>query len=305
MTNQNVLLVIASAWLIAGCSGGSSSSGDGMGTIRIGLTDAPIDDVSVVNVEFTGVYLKPVNGSEIEIIFDQPKNFDLLRLVDGATVDLLEQTSVPVGDYNWIRLAVNAEFDNVFDSYAMIPTGQIELRVPSGGQSGLKLVSGFTVTQGGSTNIVLDWDLRRALTMPQGQPGWHLRPALRVTNMAEYGTLTGTVDPTLITEEKGCTSDLATDSGNAVYIYFPATDVAGDMGDAENDPFLTATVAQDNDGNYSYTVNYLSVGEYSASFTCQANDDIADVDEMNDEEILLTKPQRFMIEDGVTKIVNF
>jgi hypothetical protein len=75
-------------------------------------------------------------------------------LTGGQTAELLPDTEVPAGKYNWVRLAVNAEFDNVFDSYAMTPTGQIELRVPSGSQNGLKLVSGFTVMEDQSTNLI-------------------------------------------------------------------------------------------------------------------------------------------------------
>ena len=182
-------LVLASITLAAcGSSGGSDI--DKTGFLAIGITDAPVDDVSAVVVEFTGVTLKPSSGDEIVITFDAPKTFDLLTLTDGLTAELLHETEVPVGTYNWVRLAVNAEFDSVFDSWAMTPEGQVELRVPSGGNSGLKLVSGFTVTQNQSTNLVIDWDLRKALTDPLGQPGFHLRPALRVTDLASYGTLT-------------------------------------------------------------------------------------------------------------------
>ena len=119
-----------------------------------------------------------------------------------------------------MRLAVNAEFDNVFDSYAMKSTGEeeeIELRVPGGSQSGLKLVSGFTVTEDQPTHLVIDWDLRKALTDPLGQPGYHLRPALRITDMALYGTLSGTVADALVMDAS-CTNDLVAHTGNAVYI---------------------------------------------------------------------------------------
>jgi hypothetical protein len=222
-------------------------------------------------------------------------------LTGGLTAELLSDTEVPAGGYNWVRLAVNAEFDNVYDSYAMTPTGQIELRVPSGSQNGLKLVSGFTVTENQSTHLVIDWDLRKALSDPIGQPGWHLRPALRVTDMALFGTLRGTVAEALVTDAS-CTNDLAAQTGNAVYIYDGMTDTPGDIGDAENDPFTTATVTQDGAGAYTYEVNFLSVGEYTAAFTCQANDDVSDMD---NDDIVFTAPQPFVIEDGVTTEINF
>lgn len=292
-------LVIASLSLTAcGDSGGSNE--DESGFIAIGITDAPVDEVSEVVVEFTGVTLKPSSGDEVVITFDAPKNFDLLTLTGGLTAELLPETEVPVGTYNWVRLAVNAEFDSVFDSYAMTPTGQVELRVPSGGNSGLKLVSGFTVTQNQSTNLVIDWDLRKALTDPRGQPGLHLRPALRVTDLAAYGTLRGTVAEALVTDEN-CTNDLALDTGNAVYLYNGVVDVPGDIGDAVVEPFATATVNQNEAGAYVYEVNFLSVGEYTAAFSCQASDDDPEVD----DDIAFSAPQILMIDDGVTTVIDF
>lgn len=289
--------------LISACGGGGAP--EPVGVINISLTDAPIDDVSEVNVQFTGVTLKPADGDAIEFVFDNPKDFDLLTLTDGVTAELLPDTTVPVGNYNWIRLAVNAEFDNVYDSYAIVPTGQVELRVPSGSQSGLKLVSGFTVTQNQSTNMVIDWDLRKALSDPIGQPGMHLRPALRVTNMAMYGTLNGSVAQDLLDDPENCSNDLAADTGNAVYIYNGAVAAPGDIADAENEPMITATVTQNEAGDYTYEVNFLSTGEYTAAFTCQASDDDPDVDEMDEDQIAFTEPQTFMIDDGMVTTIDF
>lgn len=307
--SRTVLATAAFSLCIAGCGGGGSpagnTAGNATGVINIAITDAPVDDVSVVNVQFTGVLLKPADGDEIEIVFDAPKDFDLLTLTNGMTAELLPDTVVPVGSYNWIRLVVNAEFDNVFDSYAMVPTGQVELRVPSGSQNGLKLVSGFTVTQNQSKNMVIDWDLRKALSNPQGQPGMHLRPALRITDMAMYGTLTGTIDAALVNDSENCTNDLAADTGNAVYLYNGAVESPGDIGDAGNDPFATAAVTQNEAGDYTYEVHFLSVGEYSAAFTCQASDDDPEVDEMNGDQVAFSAPQMFSIDNGVTTVVDF
>ena len=305
-TGKLLAVAGASVW-IAGCGGGGGGAGSGptepaTGILNIALTDAPVDDVTVVNVQFTGVTLKPASGDENQIVFDAPKDFDLLTLTGGMTAELLSDTEVPAGEYNWVRLAVNAEFDNVFDSYAMKSTGEeIELRVPGGSQSGLKLVSGFTVTEDQPTHLVIDWDLRKALSDPLGQPGYHLRPALRVTDMALYGTLSGTVADALATDAS-CTNDLVAQTGNAVYIYDEMTVTPGDIGDAENDPFTTATVAQDEADAYTYEIIFLPVGKYTAAFTCQANDDVSDVD---DDDIAFSPLQSFAIEDGVTKILDF
>lgn len=304
MKMSNTLCAALAMLALSACGssggGGSQDNGSATGILRIAITDAPVDDVSVVNVQFTGVTLKPESGDEIVINFDTPRDFDLISLTGGLTAELLSDTEVPAGAYNWVRLAVNAEFDNVFDSFAVIPTGMVELRVPSGSQSGLKLVSGFNVLAESTTNVVIDWDIRRALSDPGGQPGLHLRPALRITNMAVYGTLSGVVDPTLVTADT-CTNDPAMDTGSAVYVYRGVVDMPGDIGDALNDPFTTATVSQNTAGEYRYQVNFMPVGEYTAAFTCQASDDDPEID----DDIEFSPPQTFMIDDGVETVVNF
>ncbi len=302
---KHIIFAAGAMLALAACGGGGSSpepEQEATGIVAIAMTDAAVDYVNVVNVRFTGVTLKPQSGDMLTFEFSEAKDIDLLALQDGRTEELLPGTRVPVGRYNWIRLAVQAEFDNVFDSYAMLNDGtQVELRVPGGSESGLKLVSGFTVTQDQATNIVVDWDLRKALTDPTGQPGMHLRPALRVTDMASYGTLSGTVDTALI-EDENCSNDLLADTGNAVYVYAGDVSVPQDISDQDSDPVATATVRMAADGTYHYEVSFLSVGEYTAAFTCQASDDEPDTVQTIEFPAVVNA---VMISNGETTSVDF
>lgn len=302
---NHVHFALSAALFLAACGGDGSQpqpQQDATGTINISMTDAAVDNVDVVNVRFAGIALKPQSGDEIVYDFDTPKDIDLLTLQGGNTAELLSNTQVPVGEYNWVRLAVLAEFDNVYDSYALMDDGtQLELRVPSGSQAGLKLVSGFTVTQDNSTNIVIDWDLRRSLSNPRGQPGLHLRPALRITDMASFGTLSGNVDLALL-ENDTCTNDLVADTGNAVYIYDGEVTEPLDIRSMDTDPVVTATVSKASDETYRYEVPYLSVGEYTAALTCQASDDEAETEE---PIAFLVVTTGVMISNGETTVVDF
>ena len=118
----NLLIAVATASLLAACGGsdgGPESVESSTGYLSIAITDSPVDEVTEVNVQLTGVTLKPESGDAFEIVFDIPKDFDLLTLTGGMTAELLPSTPIPAGAYNWIKLAVNAEFDNVYDSYAI------------------------------------------------------------------------------------------------------------------------------------------------------------------------------------------
>jgi len=280
--------MLSCAALLGACGGGgggdSSTATAATGTLTIGLTDAPIDQVYEVNVQITGVSVKPQGGSALRFDFAAPVDVDLLSLQNGSVIDLLNGETVPAGPYEWIELRANADLDGTFDSFVRETEsgGQLELRVPSGS---LRLVSGFTVTAGQMNAFTLDWDVRKGLTDPVGQDGWILRPAFRLIDRTEYGSLSGSVADALVMDES-CTSD-ADGNGNLVYVYVGHDVQPDDLGSA-NPPVTTAPVRSDPTaaGAYTYTVTFLDPGSYTVAFTCQGLDDDPMVDEMDAAQIV-------------------
>jgi len=266
-------VALGTVFALAGCGGGSSSSSveDDTGTLSLAITDAPVDNVEEVWVQFTGVRVQPASGPAIDFEFSAPMDIDLLTLTGENTTTLLNNAEVPSGEYDWILLRVNAEFDDVFDSYVVDDMGgMVELRVPSGSEQGLRLVSGFTVLAGGSASFVIDWDLRKGLTDPVGQQGYFLRPALRITDLAEYGSISGTVADALVMDAS-CVNDAETNEGNLVYVFEGFDVTPEDIDGAEPDPITEATVAPDDQaaGAYTYSATFLPPGDYTVAFTCQ------------------------------------
>ena len=260
------------ALLLAACGGGGGG-GSGTGSLNLAITDAPVDGVDQVWVQFQSVEVKPNNGPAITFDFDTPLSVDLKTLTGDNTEVLLNNEQVPAGEYNWIRLIVNADFDNVFDSYVVTETGeQVEIRVPSGE---VKLVSGFTVVEGGEASFVIDWNLRMGLTAPPGQAGYLLKPAFRIVDLQEYGGIEGTVATALITAES-CTSDPNTGEGNDVYVFEGAGVPPDDVDGVGPQPLTTARVTlNDTTGAYGYAVPFLAPGAYTLAFTCQGGDDVS------------------------------
>lgn len=259
---------IATTVLMAGgvlALSGCFDSSDDSGSLSLGLTDAPVDDANAVVVEFTGVEVKPANGQSISFDFEDPRSINLLDLQGSASELLIEDESVPAGNYDWVRLMVNAQ-NQVEDSYIELTDGsQHSLFVPSGAQSGLKLVSGFTVPAGGSADFTIDFDLRKSITNPQsGQVDYILKPALRLVDNVEVGTLAGTV-PSAEASASDCTG--------AVYVYEGHDATLGDEG-SDNAPLTSSGIAlNDETGEYEYEVGFLLEGDYTAAFTCDAGDD--------------------------------
>lgn len=263
----STLILAGGITALAACNGSS-----GAGTLSLGVTDTPVDGVQSVVVAFTGVTLKGPDGLKT-ITFPQEQSLDLLKLQGDASASLLQDTLVTAGQYQWIRL--NLDLSN---SYVVTDSGnQYPLTIPSGSQTGLKLVSGFTVAQGGQASFMVDFNLRKALTMTQtgrsGVVNYILKPALRLINLQQVGSIVGHAAATMTV---GGAAISAASCSPAVYVYSgtnvtPAGYAVTTSGGAA--PLSSATLKLNNtSGNYDYTVGFLAPGGYTLAVTCADND---------------------------------
>jgi len=274
---------------VAGCGGGSDSSGDRTGTLRLGLTDAPVDQADAVVVQFTGVELKPAGGTAFSRDFASPRTIDVLALQGTTRALLLDGEVVPAGQYEWMRLKVNAD-PAIRDSYVTIGGQECEMRIPSGAESGLKLIRGFTVGVGTVTDFTIDFNLRKSVVQPPGQRAdapacngqvYLLKPVLRVVDNLQVGAITGSIDAGLLTANS-CLASSAK-PGN-VYLFGPvattdsapivADDVDGNAADGA-DPIASAHVSPD---TFRYTIGFVPPGRYVVAYTCDADDSEIDAD---------------------------
>ena len=268
---------IAACGLLAACAGGGA--GNSSGSMTLSITDAPVDGVSSVVVTFTGVELKPSNGPSFSVDFSSPKSIDLLAMQGGKVTDLFTNQSVPAGHYDWLRLKVKADSSpsgTSYDSYVMVTgsSSEYNLVVPSGAQTGLKLVRGFTVAQGSMTGFVIDFDLRKSLVAPTGQGGsYYLRPALRMMDQMQVGTLAGTVDLAALTAAQLPSGAAVTDCHPGLYLFTGGSatpdDYDGDPTDGA-DPIWFEPVA--NDGTTTsvpFSIPFVEAGQtYTVAATC-------------------------------------
>jgi Domain of unknown function (DUF4382) len=274
---------------LAGCGGGGDSSGDRTGTLRLGLTDAPVDEADAVVVQFTGVELKPAGGAAFSRDFSAPKIIDVLGLQGTMRAMLLDGESVPAGEYEWLRLKVNAD-PAVRDSYVTIGGQECEMRIPSGAETGLKLIRGFTVGVGTVTDFTIDFNLRKSVVQPPGQRAdatacdgqvYLLKPVLRIVDNLQVGAITGLIDASLLTTNS-CVASTAK-PGN-VYLFGPVSttdpapivpdDVDGNAADGA-DPIASALVSAD---TFRYTIGFVPPGRYVVAYTCDADDSEIDAD---------------------------
>ena len=271
------LSMIGALSLASGC--GNSESAANSGTLSLRVTDAVVDSAEHVYVEFGGLEIQAPDGSRITVFYCQdpadatktvvsstpctttpaPKQLDLLALTGGEAAYLLDHVTLPAGRYPWIRLMVNTA--GTRDTYIVTTGGgEYELDIPSGAQTGLKLVRGFGVPAGGSADFTIDFDLRKSVRMT-GTADYSLRPTLRMADNAVAGAIAGSVDSALV--PGGCTP--------AVYIFAGAGATPDDIDGTPSEPITTAAVRLDaTDGTYRYKAAFLEAGSYTVAYTCQA-----------------------------------
>lgn len=291
--------------IIYGCGG---SSGGGNGTLNLGLTDGPVESAEAVVVAFAGVELKPANGEPIgPIAMDESSCDDFDAATGTCSINVLQLTgsdrrvvfsdSLPAGEYQWIRLLVNAE-QNVMDSYIEPTTGTMcSLWIPSGSETGLKIHGRVIVTANSVSDYTLDFDVRKSITAPPGMESgteqacaqnYVMRPTIRMLDTTVAGHIFGTVDADLLTSDDGCTVDEFEHVNNAaVYIFedFDGNAVADDLDEDGTypDPVTTASVVWNDAPDvmaYEYEAGYLLSPEtYLAALTCNADIDDAIADQ--------------------------
>ncbi len=273
--NLGLSMLATGALALAGCGG----SDDGAGLLTVKLTDSPVDTASEVVVVFTGLEIKPAGGESISVDFCAPgdaisdcaRYIDLLQLQDGTTTALLEDFELEAGQYNWIRLKVLAERNNSDGSYiAFDDSGETyPLWIPSGSQRGLQLVRPFVISQQGTMELVIDFDLRKSVIAPPGlAPNYILKPTLRLVDNLLVGRVVGTVDLAFLAE----TQEVETCDGG-VYLFEGPSATPDDMdGEASEDadPVVYKALEPDELGGTlaSYVIPFVENGTYTVAFTC-------------------------------------
>jgi hypothetical protein len=260
--------------------------------MSLAITDAPVDGATAVVVQFTGVEVKPADGQARVFAFDAPRQIDLLALTGTDSELLLDAVEVPAGRYNWVRLGVDATADGVTDSYIDLDDGsRHELEVPSGAETGLKLVSGFNVPAGGLASFTVDFDLRKSVHEPMNDGGpFLLRPTLRIVDNVEVGGIAGTVDSALVGE--GCAP--------AVYAFTGAGVAPDDVDGTDPDPVSSAMpVLNASTGHYDYAIGFLGAGPYTVAFTCDAD---ADDPAAGDDLVFTGTQDATVVADAVTTV---
>lgn len=174
------------------------STGPGVGTVRLFLTDAPAPAIASATVWISRAELVPGDSGPV-LVTNTPQQFDLLALQGGVTA-LLGTATIPTGDYAQLRLIVDSAHITLAPGVTFADgSSDASLKVPSGMQTGIKVNFGGPLhVAPGETDLVADFDVSRSfvfLGVPTAPTGVHFQPVIHATVMDVAGSISGTSLP--------------------------------------------------------------------------------------------------------------
>ena len=166
---KGALLVMCSVFALSGCR----KEDDNKGNISIRMTDAPAA-YQQVNVEILKVRVHMEGGASW---IDLPTNsgvYDLLALQNGIDTTIVNSNAqLPAGNISQMRLVLGSNNTIMADS-VLYP-----LAVPSGSESGVKIVGNMQVIPNQTLNVLIDFVAGESV-VENGNNSYHLKPVIKV-----------------------------------------------------------------------------------------------------------------------------
>jgi hypothetical protein len=242
-------------FLIVACGGGGGGSGDSggssgsTGTLSLSLQDASSESyravyvtIDQVQVHLGGDENKDASWQNVLSPDKAGKTYNLLDLVNGVREEL-GIVDLDAGPYSQMRLIIGDTPDggiNVlsrkhpYANYVITAYPDLEyheLKVPSGSQTGIKIVHGFDIRENVTKELILDFVAAKSVVKAGNSGNWLLKPTIKVLETPLYAIVRGTVtddDGTTLIQDALVSAQQEDVDGNPVVF---ASTVTGDKGE--------------------------------------------------------------------------
>jgi hypothetical protein len=232
------------------------------GNVSLEITDAPIDDANIQGAFVTIADVK-IDGNSMPG-FSGRQTIDLLAYQQGD-VKSLGIGTLDAGAYSNVTLVLDYDTDangTAPGCYVLTTDGiKHALKSTANTTANVTAAANFAVAETGRTDLVLDFDVRKAIartTSGASQYQFHgnteLNAAVRVVTKTKTGTITGT-----------CTDALSTSEKVVVYAYKKGSfnAMVEKQGPVQ---FKNAVTSATADIQGRYTLAFLEEGDYELHF---------------------------------------
>lgn len=147
--------------------------------IIISVADAPVDELSEVNIVVSSLSLRSESGEDswydLELTGTAPIN--LLDYQNGEKLPLGLSEDIPLGNYSQIRVILD---ENEPITAKNLAGEDVAIKAPSATSSGIKINYNITIEENSSTQITLDFDLLQSIK--KTGKSYMMRPVIRPSN---------------------------------------------------------------------------------------------------------------------------
>ena len=197
-------LALAAVLLVGWTACNTGGSGSGTGQLSLSLTDKPSDDYKAVYVTIKNIAVHKADDPEDSwtVVAEVNRTINLLELANGVR-EQMALIDLPSGHYTQMRLMIGDTWDsgtNILGqthpaaNYVIDMDDQThEMKIPSGFQSGVKLVQGFDINENSTTELTFDFDASRSVVAAGNSGKYILKPTIKVVDTALASVIKGLV----------------------------------------------------------------------------------------------------------------
>lgn len=192
------------ALTLMSCGSSSNGSADSGGKLSLALSDAPASEYKAVYVTIAEIQVHRADEAEgtWQTVLTPNATYNLLDLINGNTASL-GIADLATGTYTQMRLILADTPDpntnilgnsHPYANYLITQADEaIQLKVPSGFQTGIKLVHTFDIVSGSTVGLILDFDAGRSVVKAGNSGKWLLKPTIKIIDTLNNATLTGNI----------------------------------------------------------------------------------------------------------------